>query len=65
MMDQMTVPIDDLEPDDRLEIDCGSDCIVGFFQRLYCEKGTWFIEVKNKKGKQIVPTKEVVRILRD
>lgn len=61
---QNSVPFDSLEEGDHIQIDCGSDCVVGYFQRLYFENGIWLIEVKNRKGKQPVPTKEVVRILR-
>lgn len=58
------IQIDDLYVNQPIEIDCGSDCVVGAYKGIHCRDGKWFITVLNKKGKQIVPTKDVVRILK-
>lgn len=56
--------LDDLEPGDRIEIDCGDTAIRGDFDGLFrSEAGKWMIAVKVGKRQELASTREIEGLL--
>lgn len=57
--------LDDLNPGDAIQVDCGSTMAVGSFVQLRTAPcGVWLLEVKTRRNTQEIPVREIESMTR-